>query len=77
VPLLAPLSFRLGVSRDAEEALYAALQQMGQLVLDPAAAAAEAAAQRAREEHEAKEEEERRKKAQAPPVTQPKPTARK
>jgi hypothetical protein len=77
VPLLAPLSFRLGVSRDAEEALYAALQQMGQLVLDPAAAAAEAAAQRAREEHEGKEEEERRKKAQGPPVTQPKPTARK
>jgi hypothetical protein len=77
VPLLAPLSFRLGLSRDAEEALYGALQQMGQLVLDPAAAAAEAAAQRAREEHEPKEEEERRKKAQAPPVTQPKPTARK
>jgi hypothetical protein len=76
VPLLAPLSFRLGVSREAEEALYAALQQMGQLVLDPAAAAVEAAAQRAREEHEAKDEE-RRKKAQPPPVIHPKPAARK
>jgi hypothetical protein len=59
-PQLASLSFRLGVSRDAEETLYAALQQMGELVVDPTAAATETATHWTRGEHE--EEEQRRLK---------------